>query len=92
MSAAVEVQQAVDPERLLVVELGAGAALQSYVAISCRYVPALDATGRRAVALEIVHDPRVPAPKASYFVPSQQLERLLVDPRRVARIRPYAVG
>ena len=84
-------QQLVDPERLLVVAYRDPVGSEHEVAaIGCRYVPAVDATGRRAVALEILFDPETPAPTAPYYRPAQELRELVLDPRRIVRIRPYA--
>jgi hypothetical protein len=82
-------QQLVDPDRLMVVTiLDAGRALD-LVAVSCRYLPATDAKGRRAIALEITHDPARPSPTTAYLLPAELLHRRLIDPRALQRVRPY---
>ena len=88
----VATQQLVDPERLLIVTSDAPEVPKEIAAVSCRYVPAIDANGLRAVAVEVVFDPTQPAPSNAYFCPPQQLQQLLVDPRAIRRIRPYVTG
>lgn len=79
--------QVVDPQRLLVVEL---ADSRSLVVLSIGYVPAMDATGARCVALELVYDPAVGAPSVPYTCPVERLRRELVPPGSVRKVRPYA--
>lgn len=88
----VATQQLVDPERLLIVTLHDAGLPKEVAAVSCRYVPAIDANGLRAVAVEVVFDPAQPAPSNAYFCSPQQLQQLLVDPRAIRRIRPYVTG
>lgn len=85
-------QQLIDPQRLLIVTYRGAQSESEVAAVSCRYVPAIDANGHRAVAVELVYDPEEPAPSSAYFRPSHQLQQLLLDPRAIVRIRPYVTG
>ena len=84
--------RAVDPDRLLVVRVRPAdqhGPETEIVAISCRYLPAVDATGRRAVAAEILFDPGNQQPAAAYPCALDRLRRDILDPRRIENIRPY---
>lgn len=82
-----DVARHIDPERLLVVEL-AGSKTPC-IAVDVRYVPAVDAAGRRAVAIELAYDSAGGTPDAPYYCPADRLVRRLVAPASVRRIRPY---
>ncbi len=87
------VQELIDPQRLLIVTYQDAQTplLREVAAVTCRYVPAIDADGHRAVAVELVYDPLEPRPSSPYFRPPQELQQLLLDPRAIRRIRPYVV-
>ena len=82
----------VDPNRMLLVELNERAATpgSSMAVITCQYVPVVSATGAKQVAVELAWDPAEPHPTHRYLCPTTRLERVLIDPRRIRSVRPYA--
>ena len=85
--------QVVDPERLVVVtHVGADQAEYQTVAVFCRYSPARDGSGSRVIAVEVVFDPARQAPAAPYRIPVGQLQRLVLTPSQLRRVRPYTVA
>lgn len=82
------VQQLVDPTDLLVVEIAGAAA--PVVALWCRFVPARDARGGMAVAVEIGVDSANPRPQVAYYCPEQRIRRLVMPAADVRRVSPYA--
>ena len=58
-------------------------------ALTCAYVPAVSPDGEVSVAIEPVWDPRVQNPESIYTCPEEHLERLLLSPRRLKKVRPY---
>ena len=84
--------RAVDPDRLLVVQVRPDDPLDpqtEIVAISCRCLPVVDVTGHRAVAAEILFDPGNQQPAAAYLCAPDRLRRDILDPRRIVSMRPY---
>ena len=83
----------VDPRRMLRVTLvDAGGQEGEVAAVTCAYVPAAGADGVVRVAVEGTSDPAVPPPAAPYYCPTERLERRLLAPGRLRRIRPYRAG
>lgn len=83
-------QVLVDPERMLVVTVRKGGPNQEIVSVSCRYVP-VGSGDRRQIAVELAFDPKNNKPTQPYYCPTERLQRVLLAPRDVVRIRPYAI-
>jgi hypothetical protein len=80
----------IDPRRLVRVKFkDALGQPRDVVAVTCAYVPARASDGTMRVAIEIVFDPSVPHPSGAYYVPSARLERQLVAPAKLERVKPY---
>lgn len=58
-------------------------------ALTCAYVPAISPNGETSVAIELVWDPHDQNPRSPYTCPVERLERLLLSPSRLKKIRPY---
>ena len=84
------VQQLVEPRDLLIVEITG--VVEPVVALWCRFVPARDANGAMAVAVEIGVDAANPRPQAAYYCPEQRIKRLVLPPADVRRVSPYATA
>jgi hypothetical protein len=76
----------VDPSQLLLVKVVERQ--DEYVALSCGYAVVTEAD-RRSIAIEVICDMDEQAPRAPYYCPDNRLQRFVLPPRRVLRIRPY---
>ncbi|MFH0901013.1 MAG: hypothetical protein V2A73_10325 [Pseudomonadota bacterium] len=80
----------VNPRRMLwvtITEHSGGE--RELAAVTCAYVPAVNAGGETSVAIEVVWDPFNPSPDSTYTCPTERLSRVLMPPGRVKRVRPY---
>ncbi len=80
----------VDPRGLVVATLRSEQGTRHVVALSCRYVPADLPAGGRGVAVEIPYDPAQQRPTESYDCESSAVQRILVSPKDLLRVRPYS--
>ena len=80
----------VDPRSLLRVRYRDSAGIeQERVALTCRYVP-VTAVGRGpSVALEVLWDPAEQSPAQPYWCPQDRLQRLIMAPAKLLRVRPF---
>jgi hypothetical protein len=75
----------VDPAKLMLVDVVSGVDTRCHLAMVCRFTVVRD-----RVAVEIVYDPEEQAPSAAYYCPRERMRRIVVAPKSVKRIRPYA--
>jgi len=84
----------VDPATMLTVALLYPSGPRVVNANSCRYVPVtvqIQGEARRAIAIEVIHDPANPIPLSSYAFNAALAERIVLPASSLQRVQPYVV-
>ena len=80
----------IDPKRLLIVKFQDGENEKKLVVISCAYVQVANSTdGTPSIAIHLTWDEKAQNPDEPYEVFSDQLQRKVLPPKDVKKIKPF---